>query len=47
MENISEKFFIENFDDEMLFQFEENKGYRMIDLENLFMVVLSIFKVDI
>lgn len=33
MENISEKFFIENFDDEMLFQFEENKGYRMIDYD--------------
>ena len=41
MENTSEKLSIENSYDEMSFQPEENKGYRMIDLENLSMAVSS------
>ena len=41
MENESKNLSIENSDDDMSFQSEESKGYRIIDLENLSMAISS------
>lgn len=46
MENTSKNLSIENFDDDMSFQPQESKGYRIIDLENLSMVVSSAHMCD-